>query len=232
MTVLGLFIIGTKTATVLIVSDSGSFSRFNQFSDLHHGNHLHRVFSTWLQLQYSRGREALLPQHGGPTQGAPLKMVLFLVLLTTSWTSHQSRFPAPSVELPQRRQHGKDHLEQACRGLFFPGAQHQHAGQETCGQLSVSGTGKHVLVVRGVAAFSRIKTPSEDCLSFQNNHHWPCLGNLDSNTVCVIGCKWVNDDEDGLSLSYLRSASPNPRQLLVYVPHFIVVCKALMAPTF
>ena len=72
MTVLGLFIIGTKTATVLIVSDSGSFSRFNQFSDLHHGNHLHRVFSTWLQLQYSRGREALLPQHGGPTQGAPL----------------------------------------------------------------------------------------------------------------------------------------------------------------
>ena len=67
--------IGMKTATVLIVSDSGCFSRFNQFSDLHHGNHLHRVFSTWLRLQHSRGRQALLPQHGGPTQGAPLKMV-------------------------------------------------------------------------------------------------------------------------------------------------------------
>ena len=171
MTVLGLFMIGMQTATILIVSISECFSRFNQFSDLHHGDHLHWVFSTWLRLQHSWGRQALLPQHGGPTQGAPLKMVNCSIddIL-------KSRSPAPSVELPQRRQHGNDHLEQAGRGIFFPGAQHQHAGHETCGQLSVWGTGKHVLVVRGVVAFSRIKTPSEDCLSFQNNHFWRCLG--------------------------------------------------------
>ena len=81
MTVLGLFIIGTKTATVLIVSDSGSFSRFNQFSDLHHGDHLHWVFSTWLRLQHSWGRQALLPQHGGPTQGAPPQIGLILCFI-------------------------------------------------------------------------------------------------------------------------------------------------------
>ena len=124
-----------------------------------------------------RSRSTSTPTWWTNSRCPPPKMVLFFVLLTTSWTSHQSRSPAPSVELPQRRQHGKDHLEQAGRELFFPGAQHQHAGQETCGQLSVSGTGKHVLVVSGVVGFSRIKTPSEDCLLFQNNHRWPCLGN-------------------------------------------------------
>ena len=172
MTLLGLFMIGMQTATVLIVSISECFSRFNQFSDLHHGNHLHWVFSTWLQLQHSWGRQALLPQHGGPTQGAPLKMV------TLFYCWHLEIRTNLDPQLHQWSCHNDGNM-----GKIIWSRQAVAS--------SSLGLNINMQVTRLVVNYQFEARESmcwwwgvwwvfqglRHCSSFQNNHHWPCLGN-------------------------------------------------------